>query len=88
MKKTATFLFIFSVISLSSFSQVVKEKLDKEHNAANKANAAKADVIIQKKMIFDSTAVQTTGTTKIISKKTPFHKKKKKKLCNHKKNTH
>lgn len=88
MKKTATFLVIFSLISLSSFSQVVKDKLDKEHNAANKANAAKADVIIQKKKLFDSSTTQTIGTNKIVSKKTPIHKKKKKKLCNHKKNTH
>ena len=86
MKKTVTFLVIF-LLSLSSFSQIVKDKLDKEHNAANKANADKADVIMQKKKLFDSTIIQTPGSTKVINKKTPVHKKKKKKLCNHKKHT-
>ncbi|MEP6616778.1 MAG: hypothetical protein ABJA57_09380 [Ginsengibacter sp.] len=85
MKKSAAIIFLFMASHLVSSSQSVKDKLDKEHNAANKENAGKADVLVQKRVIYDSALVKKTTIT--TSNKTVIHKRKKK-LCIHKKNTH
>jgi uncharacterized membrane protein YheB (UPF0754 family) len=85
MKKKSIILLAFNLFTLSSFSQTIKDNIDKQHNSANKANAAKADVLIQKKTIPDSTQTQNTIAVKSVNNKyTTAHKKRKKKLCNHK----
>jgi len=84
MVKTATILIAFNMLALSSFSQTVKQKIDKEHTEANKANAAKADVLMQKKTVFDSTVHKNNGTRTPIVKHV-IHKKRKNKMHKRKK---
>ena len=61
MKKKAVFLiFVFTSVAASSFSQTVKEKIDKQiRDPKTTENSGKADVYIQKKTIYDSVAIQT-----------------------------
>ncbi len=88
MKKPSIIILTFNLFILSSFSQNVKNNIDKQHNSANKANAAKADVLIQKKTISDTTQTQNTTAVKSMNNKyTPAYKKRKK-LCHYKKKHH
>ena len=74
----------FTLCGYSSFAQSAKAHMDQQNNAANKANAAKADVIVMKKMMSDSAQLVKVNTTHVDAAKSAVHKKKKKKLCNHK----
>ena len=73
------------MLALSSFSQTIKQKIDKEHTEANKANAAKADVLIQKKTVFDSTQVHKESVPHATSVKHVIHKKRKHKVLKRRK---
>ena len=89
MKKISLIIIAFNLFFLSSFSQTVKEKIDKEHNAANRARADKADVLIQKKTISDSLQSQNITTAKGMKNTSKsVNKKSKHKFCSRKKNTH
>lgn len=90
-KKIFTLLFAVSIISISATSQTIKGNIDKAaKDKSNADRAAKADVLIQKKTVYDS-ALSKTNSVKVVSK-TPTvnkvkHKKhkyrrKQKNLCN------
>ena len=81
-----TLLFAAVMVSISASSQTIKENIDKAIKDKNaKENSAKADVIIQKKIISDSTqtkimpvnTVAKTPATKVKYKKTKYKKKTK-----------
>jgi 5'-3' exonuclease len=83
MKKILTFFFAGIMISFSASSQTIKQNIDKAIKDKNaKENSAKADVIIQKRTITDSTVTKTKSDKKKI--KTPVttvkHKKHKHKV--------
>ena len=85
MKKSLLFYTAFTLCGYLSSAQTVKEHLDKQNNSANKANAAKADVIVMKKMMSDSTQLVKIKSSAGANRTNGIvHKKKKKKLCNHK----
>ena len=72
--KAITLLSAFTLLSVTSFSQTVKENIDRQMKDPKTAeNAAKADVYIQKKN--DSISVQTNQPV-LLGKKN-----KKKKHC-------
>ena len=72
------------MVSISASSQTVKENIDKAIKDKNvKENSAKADVIIQKQTIADSSTIKKTPEKTVI--KTPGvgtvkHKKRKHKV--------
>ncbi len=80
-KKIYTLLALCIMVSISASSQTVKENIDKLHKDKNTADrAAKADVLMHKKMIYDSTQINS-GTPKIKSNSAVVNKVK---SCNHK----
>lgn len=71
------------MVSLSASSQTIQDKIDKVHKDKNTADrAAKADVLIHKKTILDTT--QTKSTEKKVVTKTPAGTKAKYKKKKHK----
>lgn len=76
-KKTFTFLITALMISMSASSQTIRDNIEKAINDKDaKERSAKADVIIHKKIITDST-VRKGAPTKVASK-TPSKIKHKK----------
>ena len=68
-KKIFTLLALGIMISISASSQTVKDNIDKLHKDKNTADrAAKADVLIHKKIIYDSTQTNI-ASSKVVSKK-------------------
>ncbi len=86
-KKIYTLLALCIMITISASSQTVKDNIDKLHKDKNTADrAAKADVLIHKKIIYDSTQTKTvsgkvvsntSGVTKTKYKSYKYKKKKK-----------
>lgn len=85
--KIFTLMVAGSLFCYSAFSQTVKENIDKAAKDKNTMDrSAKADVLIQKKIIFDSSSQTKKTTQKIIPlatvvKKTKSKKGKYKKKC-------
>lgn len=83
-KKFFTLIISGVMISLSASSQTIRDNIDKVHKDKNTAErAAKADVLIHKKTILDTT--QTKAIEKKIITKTPAGTKAKYKKKKHKK---
>ena len=88
--KIFTLLALAIMVTISASSQTVKENIDKLAKDKNTADrAAKADVLIHKKTIYDSTQTKT-ASGKVVSKtpagtKTKYknYKYKKKKKVSH-----
>ena len=77
-QKIFTLLFAASMITISASSQTIKDnigKLAKDKNTQDRA--AKADVLIQKKIISDSTQTKITSV-KVVSKSPAVKQKYKK----------
>ena len=73
-KKIFTLLVSGIMISINASSQTIKENIDKQaKDKANKDRAAKADVLIHKKIIYDSTQIKITPV-KVVSKTWPVSK--------------
>ncbi|HEV8081373.1 MAG TPA: hypothetical protein VGP43_11705 [Chitinophagaceae bacterium] len=71
-------IFAATMLSLSASSQTIKDNIDRTAKDKNTADrAAKADVLIHKKIIYDSVQIRTTPA-KVVSK-TPVIKSKYKK---------
>jgi hypothetical protein len=73
-KKIFTLLTLGIMISISASSQTVKDNIDKLHKDKNTADrAAKADVLIHKKSVYDSTTIKpslaTASSSKVATKK-------------------
>lgn len=67
-KKIFTLLFAATMVSVGASSQIIKDNIDKAHNDKNtKEKSAKADVVIQKKIIFDTAQIKL-APQKVISK--------------------
>ena len=67
-KKILSLLFAASMMSMSASSQTIKDNIDKlAKDKSTKDRAAKADVLIQKKTIFDATQIKVTPV-KVVSK--------------------
>lgn len=83
-RKIFTLLFAATMITISASSQTIKENVDKLAKDKNTQDrAAKADVLIHKKIISDSTQIKTTpvkavSKTSAIKIKYSKHKYKKK----------
>jgi len=78
-KKIISLLAIAIMVSYSVTSQTVKDNVDKLAKDKNTAErAAKADVLMHKKIIFDSTQNSTTPSS-VLSKSTVAKKEKYKK---------
>ena len=74
-KKIFTLLVVGILVSISASSQTIKDNIDKlAKDKETKERSAKADVLIQKKTIFDTTQIKVTPV-KVISK-TPTVKQK------------
>ena len=74
-KKLFTLLFAVTIVTINASSQTVRDNIDKlAKDKSTKDRAAKADVLIQKKTIYDSTQTKT-APAKVISK-TPTVKQK------------
>ena len=85
-KKIFTMLFAVSLISFGASAQTIQQNIDKAAKDRNNAErAAKADVFIQKRTIYDSTQTQLS-TTKVVSKNPEVKKVKYKKHKYKKKN--
>ena len=57
-KKMVTLIFAIILLSTNLFSQTTNEKINKQiRDPKNAENSAKADVYVQKKMLYDSTSV-------------------------------
>jgi len=85
-KKIFTLLALVIMISISASSQTVKDNIDKLHKDKNTADrAAKADVLMHKKTIYDSTQT-SIASSKVVSKKSGVTKTKYKKHNCKKKN--
>lgn len=79
-KKIFTLLFAAGLISFSASSQTIKENIDKAaKDKSNADRAAKADVLIHKKIIYDSTTQTKITPTKVVTKTPEIHKVKSKK---------
>ncbi len=79
-KKIFTFLFIAGFISFSASSQTIKENIDKAAKDKNNADrAAKADVLIHKRIIYDSTSQTKITPNKVVTKTPEINKIKSKK---------
>lgn len=77
-KKFLTLIIAATMISLSASSQTIKDNIDKTAKDKNTADrAAKADVLIHKKIIYDSVQIKTTPAKVVF--KTPATKSKYKK---------
>ncbi len=86
-KKIFTLLFAAGLISFSASSQTIKDNIDKAaKDKSNADRAAKADVLIHEKIIFDSAEVKITpvkvvtktpAVNKVKSKKYKYKKKRK-----------
>jgi biopolymer transport protein ExbD len=77
-KKIFTFLIAATMVTISASSQTIKDNIDKAHNDKDaKEKSAKADVLILKRTISDSTKIKV-AQQKVISK-TPETKMKYKK---------
>lgn len=62
------------MISINASSQTIKDNIDKQaKDKANEDRAAKADVLIHKKIIYDSTQIKITPV-KVVSKTWPVSK--------------
>ncbi len=88
-KKIYTLLALCIMVTISASSQTVKDNIDKLHKDKNTADrAAKADVFIHKKIIYDSTQTKTVSEKVVLNTpavtKTKYksykYKKKKKKV--------
>ena len=79
VKKSSLFIAGLLFISMASFSQTIKENIEKQAKDPKTAeNAAKADVLlINKKAITDSTSVRQKPATSNQTKSTVKRKKKK-----------
>ena len=78
-KKTFTFLIVAFMVSLGATSQTVRDNIDKAIRDKNaKENSAKADVIIQKKIIADTIQTKVTPA-KVVSNTQQVYKIKQKK---------
>ena len=87
-KKIFTMLFAVSLISFGASAQTIQENIDKAaKDKSNADRAAKADVLIQKKTISNSTTSTTTTSTDKPAKinTLPDQKYKIKKKKHHKK---
>jgi hypothetical protein len=68
-QKAVVLIFVFTLITATSFSQTVKEKIEKQiKDPKNAENSGKADIYIQKKIIYDPVVIQTKDQS-VISKK-------------------
>ena len=81
--KRIIIISIFSVLSANVFSQTIKQNIDKQMKDKNTMDrSAKADVLIQKKTISDSTIMKKqvlkTGGKQVPSKNSHRQKKGKK----------
>ena len=85
MKKKILALLISGImLSISASAQTVKDNIDKAIKDKNaKENSAKADVLIQKKTIADSTTTKITPA-KVVSKTTAVNSVNKVKYKKHK----
>ncbi len=79
--KFFTIAFSLSLLSLNSISQTVRDKINKQaKDPATRENAAKADVYVQKNIIYDTLPVNKKGTVIVKDQhKVVIHKKKKRK---------
>jgi hypothetical protein len=78
-KKLFTLLFAVTIVTINASSQTVRDNIDKAIKDKNaKENSAKADVVIHKKTISDSTQIKITPV-KVVSKTQPVNKVKYKK---------
>ena len=78
-KKILTLLVVGILVSISASSQTIKDNIDKAaKDKSNADRAAKADVLIHKKTIHDSTQIKVTPV-KVVSKTQPVNKVKYKK---------
>lgn len=84
-KKIFTLLIMAAMISISASSQTIKDNIDKlAKDKSTTDKAAKADVLIQQKNIFDSAQIKTTSAKKVsnvnsfVKTKCTAHKHKKK----------
>ena len=78
-KKIFTLLVVGILVSISASSQTIKDNIDKlAKDKETKERSAKADVLIQKKTISDSTQIKITPV-KVVSKTQPVNKVKYKK---------
>jgi len=85
-KKIFTLLVVGILVSISASSQTIKDNIDKlSKDKETKERSAKADVLIQKKTISDSTQIKITSV-KVVSK-TPAVNKVKYKPHKYKKKT-
>jgi len=67
-KKLFTLLFAVTIVTINASSQTVRDNIDKlAKDKSTKDRAAKADVLIQKKTIFDATQIKVTPV-KVVSK--------------------
>ena len=67
-KKIFTLLVVGILVSISASSQTIKDNIDKAaKDRSNADRAAKADVLIHKKTIHDSTQIKVTPV-KVVSK--------------------
>ena len=74
-KKIFTLLFAVTMVTISTSSQTIKDNINKAHNDKDaKEKSAKADVLILKKTISDSTQIKT-APVKVVAK-TPATKVK------------
>ncbi|MDQ6757582.1 MAG: hypothetical protein M3004_11670 [Bacteroidota bacterium] len=83
-KKLLLSFFTITLISCSSFAQTIKDNIDKAAKDKNTMDrAAKADVLIQKKIIADSVAIdgikKVERVNKVCKVKYNKHKYKRKK---------
>ena len=57
-KKAVTLIFTITLVTTSLFSQTVKEKIETQiKDPKNAENCGKADVYIQKKILYDSVVI-------------------------------
>jgi hypothetical protein len=78
--KIFTLLALGIMSSISASSQTVKDKIEKLHKDKNTAErAAKADVLMHKKTIYDSTQINSPSSSKVVLKKPVSTKTKYKK---------
>lgn len=79
-KKIFTLIFSACFISFTASSQTIKENIDKAaKDKSNADRAAKADVLIHKKTIYDSTTQIKITPTKVVTKTPETDKVKSKK---------
>ena len=83
MKKTFAFILATCIISLTSFAQNAKDKIERQaRDPKTSENAAKADqYVVDKKKIYDSTSNKRSGSPKESAVK---HNRKKNRSCNDK----